>query len=50
MFILVVLMVLMVGGILVGLQVIWKDRPTRPPSKSGHLRAGWPASLAAPAQ
>lgn len=45
--ILVSLMVLMVGVVLVGLKVIWKDRPMRPPSQTGHLRAGWPASLSA---
>lgn len=48
MLILVMLMVLMVGVVLVGLKVIWKDHFTRPPSKAGHLRAGWPAPLTTP--
>ncbi len=47
MFILGILMVLMVGVVLVGLKVIWKEHFTRPPSKAGHLRARWPASLTA---
>ena len=43
MWILVGLMVLMVGVVLVGLKVIWKDSYTTPPGKAGHLRLGWPA-------
>lgn len=45
MFILGILMVLMVGVVLVGLKVIWKDHFTKTPSKPGHLRARWPAPL-----
>lgn len=49
MFIMVALMVLMVGVILVGLKVIWKDSPRTPSSKSGHLSRRWPAPLTASA-